>query len=319
MTLRFAPSLAAPDHGFFGHLFRLLYAQYLSLRHPRSFFFNTSQLEAMLFRKKQAIMVHDIIPLLVPRNHTRQRWYFTVLLPLALRPAAAVITPSHTVKKLLMETYGLDEAKIDPIHHGAEHALERTAAAAPRRPGYLLFLGRTSSHKNLDGMLRAFDKVTDRLPLDLVVLGVSAEGRAPGAWENRIVYRCYVSSAERYELYRNAEALVFISHHEGFGLPPLEAMLLGCPVVASRTSCIPEICGDAAFYVDPLDADSVAEGIRSVVEDRDLRERLIRKGRKRAQQFTWQRSAERHLLLFDRMLSARDREVEVTIPSPDRA
>ena len=99
--IKWSPRFIAPDYGFVGHLLRLLYANYLSLRHPWSYCFNGSQLEAMFFRKKQIVMVHDIIPLLVPRNHTRQYWYFKYMLPLALYRAAAIITPSSSHERTL--------------------------------------------------------------------------------------------------------------------------------------------------------------------------------------------------------------------------
>jgi glycosyltransferase involved in cell wall biosynthesis len=98
--------------------------------------------------------------------------------------------------------------------------------------------------------------------------------------------------------------LVFPSYHEGFGLPPLEAMVNSCPVVASKgTSCIQEICGDAAYYVDPSDIESLAEGIYRVATDEVLRAHLIQRGLQRARMFSWRTSAESHVKLFERLLT----------------
>ena len=304
MTLRWAPRLAAPDYGFLGHLFRLLYANYLSLRYPRTLCFNGSQLEAMLFRTKQIITVHDIIPLLVPRNHTRQYWYFKYVLPRALRNAVAIIIPSHASKYHLMETYGLEETKIHVIYHGAEHVEGKGEMPQQfENSEYLLFIGRASAHKNLNGVLQGFCRLQGILPHRLIIAGDANNGRdfpCPSR-DADIEFAGYVSGVERTALYRNAALLIFISHHEGFGLPPLEAMANACPVVASRTSCIPEICGDAAYYVDPGNTGSIAEGIRRVATDTGLRATLIQRGLERVKLFSWRISAARHVDLFDRL------------------
>jgi glycosyltransferase involved in cell wall biosynthesis len=90
--------------------------------------------------------------------------------------------------------------------------------------------------------------------------------------------------------------------YEGFGLPPLEAMACGCPVITSKLSSMPEVCGDAAYYIDPHSTESIKDGIIKVLTDRDLREGLIQKGLERAKLFTWQRSAEKHIKVFMEVL-----------------
>jgi glycosyltransferase involved in cell wall biosynthesis len=111
-----------------------------------------------------------------------------------------------------------------------------------------------------------------------------------------------VSEEEKTALYRNASLLVFPSLQEGFGLPPLEAMLHGCPVVASSASCIPEVCSDAAHYIDPGDVDSIAEGMYQVATNEALRNDLIARGLQRARMFSWKTSAEGHVRLFRSLL-----------------
>ena len=305
--IKWSPHFIAPDYGFVGHLLRLLYANCLSLRHPRSYCFNGSQLEAMFFRKKQIVTVHDIIPLLVPRSHTRQYWYFKYMLPHALYRAAAIITPSSHTKTNLMDTYGLNGSKIHVMYHGIEHAVDRISGENTSGCGqYLLFVGRKSAHKNLEGVLRGFERLRDVLPHKLVVVGVNGDWTVRSNWvqPNDVHFKGYVSEEEKIKLYRNAAMLVFPSHHEGFGLPPLEAMVNSCPVVASMgTSCIREICGDAAYYVDPSDIESLAEGIYRVATDKALRALLIQRGLQRARMFSWRTSAESHVKLFERLLA----------------
>ena len=103
-------------------------------------------------------------------------------------------------------------------------------------------------------------------------------------------------------LYRNALLLVFPSLYEGFGLPPLEAMACGCPAVVSNVASLPEVCGEAAYYVDPYDIDSIAAGIYRVAKDDQLRKDLIERGLERAKLFTWEKSAKEHIKIFEELL-----------------
>ncbi len=106
-----------------------------------------------------------------------------------------------------------------------------------------------------------------------------------------------------YNLYKNAKLFVFPSLYEGFGLPPLEAMACGCPVVVSNVASLPEVCGDAGYYVDPYCVESIAEGIYQVLTDESLRQSLIQKGLERAALFSWEKSAREHLKVFEETLS----------------
>ena len=136
---------------------------------------------------------------------------------------------------------------------------------------------------------------------------------APG-WRNKkimaliniekenIYYLGYVSNQELAFLYNLATLFVFPSLYEGFGLPPLEAVACGCPVVVSNVSALPEICGDAAYYINPYNIDSIAEGIRKLLDDKDLRGELIKKGLERAKTFSWDKSAREHLEVFEETL-----------------
>jgi glycosyltransferase involved in cell wall biosynthesis len=113
-----------------------------------------------------------------------------------------------------------------------------------------------------------------------------------------VIYLGYVSNTELGQLYNLATLFVCPSFYEGFGLPPLEAMSCGCPVVTSNTASLPEVCGDAAYYVDPYDVDSIAEGISRVVTDEELRNGLSKKGLANAAKFSWAKSAQEHLKVF---------------------
>ena len=170
-----------------------------------------------------------------------------------------------------------------------------------RRP-YLLFVGTIEPRKNIARLLRAFAllKEKDRIPHQLVLAGgrgwrdeeimETARGIRHGG---DVIFTGYVSGDEKSALYRNAEVFVFPSLYEGFGIPPLEAMAHGCPVVCANAASLPEVVGAAAELVDPLDAEGIAEGLRRVISDRGYAGNLREKGRIQARKYTWESSAER--------------------------
>jgi glycosyltransferase involved in cell wall biosynthesis len=178
---------------------------------------------------------------------------------------------------------------------------------------YLLFVGGLEPRKNLPTLLRAFSALPNELRPALVLAGASVpwnpEGRIaladalerlPAHSGGRVILTGYVGDPDRAPLYTGAEALAFPSRYEGFGLPVLEAMACGTPVVTSNVSALPEIAGDDAVLVDPEDAGSIAEGLRRVLEDEGLRARFRVAGPVRAARFTWDASARRHVEVLHR-------------------
>jgi glycosyltransferase involved in cell wall biosynthesis len=117
-------------------------------------------------------------------------------------------------------------------------------------------------------------------------------------------YMGYIQTKNLAYIYNLANLFIFPSLYEGFGLPPLEAMASGCPVVVSNVASLPEVCGDAAYYVNPYDVESIADGIYKVVNDKELRENLVQKGLERAKLFSWEKSAREHLKVFEEVLNS---------------
>lgn len=313
--IRIVTGAVSPDHGFRGHLLRLLYSNYLGLKHWRSVMFVASQLEAVLFRRNQIIMIHDIIPLLFGSLHKKQYFYFKYVLKIVLRRAQWVVTPSHHTKYLLVEYYGIDHTKVHVIHNGVRQPLTMLEERTTHRTveGFILFSGRIVPMKNLAGLLRAFRLIKDKIPHRIVITG---RCRQKDQWRaidelinddsierDRVEFKGHVSQDDLVALMRGASLLAFPSLYEGFGLPPLEAMALGCPVLVSNTSSLPEVCADAAYYVDPKDPNAIAEGLQRMLLDEDLRATLVEKGLARARLFQWKDSARRHLSLFHQALS----------------
>lgn len=176
---------------------------------------------------------------------------------------------------------------------------------------YLLYVGTIEPRKNLVRLIHAFDRLKKEkhIPHQLVLAG-------GGGWKTEEIHQAaeavqfagevrftgYLSSEEKNALYLNADAMVFPSLYEGFGMPPLEAMLFECPVICSDAASLPEIVGEAAELVDPLDVQAIADGIWRVLSDRTYRNSLIAKGTRQAVQFSWERSAEKMIQIYKETL-----------------
>ena len=302
VTIHIIPGWFSPDHGFIGHLLRLLFSQYLVLRFPRAIIFNPSPLEVALRHKFQAVMIHDLIPLLFPHDHRKQVHFYKYLLGSALRCAGAVITPSKHTMKMIKKRFHPDPGKLFTIHNGIKLPKTKPANGTQRKENFILYLGRLSPTKNVAGLVNAYRKIADQVPHKLVIAGSgdieSLKKGDPGG-PGTVEFVGYVSDEEVDRLLSTAALFVFPSFYEGFGFPPLEAMARGCPVVVSNVASLPEICGEAALYVNPRSVDSIADAMVKVISDESLRKSLIQYGYERVKEFTWQRSADKHLKVFD--------------------
>jgi len=294
-----------PDN-FRANILRLLYANYLSIKHRKLLIFTTSQAEACLFRSNQVITIHDVIPLLFREFHKKQYYFFRYVLKYALRAVKCVITPSRHSQGLIKEIYRIPAGKIQVIPNGIQ-------AGYKIAPGYcmlekdqfILYTGRISPMKNIAGIFKAFARIKDKIPHKLVIVGeekseiekeIHAGRLSKEEVENkRIIFKGHIPDGELQALMKQASLLIFPSLYEGFGLPPLEAMACGCPVVVSNAASLPEVCGSAAYYVDPYRIESITEGMYRVLTNRRLRKYLIHKGFTRAKLYSWEASASGHL------------------------
>lgn len=276
----------------------------------------------------RVMTLHDLTPLLFPAFHPWHRvTAFRVLLRRALARAAHVIVDaSHTKQDLIARGLGAGE-KISVIPLGIADAFMQPhddAAAArfdlPTR--FILTVGVLEPRKNHVGLLRALQRLHDAgEPIALVIVG-----RDGWHWQNpldqpefaalrpwvRIVRN--VTETELVAIYHRATVFTYPSLYEGFGLPPLEAMACGVPVVASDRSSLPEVTGDAALLVDPTDPQALANALGAVLHDETVRKRLITAGHARARQFSWQHTAERTLAIYERVGHAR-RHARAAVPN----
>lgn len=241
--------------------------------------------------------IHDLIHLRYPEETSaiKQAYYRLVVRPAAGR-AYRVLTVSEYSKREILEWAGLPEEKVLVVGNGV--GSEFSPEGKRYVPGYpyLFYVGNLKPHKNLGRILEAFARSGLSEQVRLVCTG-NPDGfslrliRDMGL-ENCVIFKGVIPDEELPAYYRGALALVFPSLYEGFGLPALEAMACGTPVVTSGITALPEVVGDAAVVVDPYDVESIAWVIRRVVEDNTLREELRLKGIERAKHFSWDRTAE---------------------------
>ncbi len=233
---------------------------------------------------------------------------YRVVIGLGLKRAKKIITVSECTKKELVNFF-----KINPeITYEACDGVECGQLKMPKNKNlaklgitkpYLLYVGNAYPHKNLESLIKVFSKLN--LDCQLVLVGkedyfykrIKEEIRETQIGKN-IVFTDFVSEAMLADLYRNARLYVFPSFIEGFGLPGLEAMSYGLPVVASNSSCLPEIYGEAAVYFDPRDERDMIEKIKQVFFDEDLRKRLIANGFQQIKKYSWANLAAKTLKIY---------------------
>jgi glycosyltransferase involved in cell wall biosynthesis len=241
------------------------------------------------------VTFHDLAFEAYPEDFPRRtRWKYRAIAPRAARSAERVICVSAFTRDDLCARYGTDPGKIRVIPLAPALA---EGDAEPPEGLYLLAVGDLRQKKNLVRLVEAFKRLHDEgVPHRLVLAGLDA-GEGPRVREAAagapVELRGYVTDDGLDALMRGADLVVHPSVYEGFGLVLVEAMARGCPVVAARTTALPETGGEAAEYFDPLDPDDIAAAIRRVLEDSELRERLIEAGRGRAASLSWEQTAER--------------------------
>ncbi|PSB55486.1 glycosyltransferase family 1 protein, partial [filamentous cyanobacterium CCP1] len=248
--------------------------------------------------------IHDLIPLRLPYATLDDKRVFYLKIRDALKDSEVIITVSENSKQDILRYFDVDPDKIfvtyQPIALKPLEDTEEGIATVLGRYGlkpqnYLMFVGAIEPKKNLGRLLDAYSSIDTDMPLVIVGkkgwLWEEELGKASLFFDNKdskkkVKLFEYVSMDLLRYLYKGAFCLAFPSLYEGFGLPPVEAMHYGCPVITSNVSCLPEICGDAALYVDPYDFKDIQEKLEMVMGDTTLREQMIKTGYQTAENFS---------------------------------
>ena len=260
---------------------------------------------APLFGRNRVCILHDAAVFDCPQAYTLPfRVWYRLLFRVLSRRAGSVYTVSDFSSTQLTRHLGVRPGRIEVLNNGSGHLKEvvpepealARLGLVPQR--YWLAVGGASINKNMSLLRRAFERLDPSSDAKLVIVGglnSHVFGEQPAvalSGDSRVVVAGPVSDATLKSLYLSATALVFPSLYEGCGLPPLEAMQCGCPVLASTAASIPETCGDAAVYFDPTSVDSLVEAMQRLEGDAALRAELVRAGLARVELFDWRSSVE---------------------------
>ncbi|MCK5115979.1 MAG: glycosyltransferase family 4 protein [Candidatus Aegiribacteria sp.] len=266
-----------------------------------------------------AITVHDLSGYRMPRLHKRKTHFTNLLYPLYVKKAARIIAVSEFTAKELASCFPETSSKTTVIHEAAppeysevteESELNRIREKYDLPHRFFLFLGTLEPRKNLPGLLEAFLQVADSVPHSLVISGAIGwkteelfDKLKMSGVKDRVQLTGFVDRKDIPALLSLADVFVYPSLYEGFGLPVLEAMACGTPVITSNVSSMPEISGDAALLVDPGSTESISNAIMTLVHDEDKRALLRRRGLIRAREFNWEKTARETLLVYKQILS----------------
>lgn len=305
-TIAVDPSLS-PDRGLSGHIKRIFWYQTKlnqQLKRQQADLFFSPVAEGIFFpRIPQIVTVHDLIPLQYPELSPKWKYYYLYALPFLLKQSQGIICVSEYTKQDLVKNYRLNPDSIDVVYNGYAEDLfypqpDRAILQKYNLNKYLLYVGDMRFYKNLSRCLEAFDSLPFK-DYQFVITGKKDNFFYPEierqtaklAAKERIIFLDYVPTAVLPSLYSMAQALVFASLYEGFGLPVLEAMACGCPVITSKVTSIPEIAGDSVLYVAPENVESIAQGMYQILTNTELKTNLIHQGLARAKLFTWDKTA----------------------------
>lgn len=289
-------------------------------RRPPELLFIPAHVMPIVCRVPTVVTVHDLGYRYFPEAHPRlARWYLEWSTRRHARLAARVIADSQATRRDLIGQYGADPERVVVVYPGRDETLTRQndpAALAHVRarygiPGdYLIYLGTLQPRKNLVRLLQAFAHLLAAGPsaagLSLVLAGRRGwHARDLESWvvrlnlTDRVVFTGYVPETDKAALLSGALALVYPSLYEGFGLPVLEAMACGTPVLTSNISSLPEVAGPAALLVDPLSVEAIAEGMARLVADPALRNHLVQQGYLQLHRFAWSQAAAQLWQVFE--------------------
>lgn len=272
--------------------------------------------QPILYRKRVVTNIQDfstlrfVNPIKNPLVFGIKRIVYARVIKIVAKKSVSLITISKFVKQDIVNYTHVDPSKITVTYEAADFIKDKPEQVKSLSgKDFIFYIGRPLPHKNLERLVDAFSLLSKEKP-DLVLALVGKTDLNFQRIENivkkkgvkNVVFTGFVSEGQLKWMYQNCRAYVFPSLSEGFGLPALEAMAHGAPVVSSNGTCLPEIYGEAAKYFDPLNIDDMAKAINEVISDKDLRNSLIQMGHMQVKKYSWKKMAEQTLKVFDKAL-----------------
>ncbi|MFZ4551238.1 MAG: glycosyltransferase family 4 protein [Aquabacterium sp.] len=282
-------------------------------RHARQGLLFSFGFTGPILHSRQIITIHDGAVLRIPQAYTAKfRIWYSLLVSRLARKALRVVAVSQFSQSEAIACFGARADRITVSTEGWQH-LERIQsddrildAHQLRGRPFLLAVSSASPNKNFAAIMAALSLLGDAAPT-CVIAGAnnSTIFQQTDVKSEHLIRPGYVSDGELKALYQHAACFVFPSFYEGFGIPPLEAMSCGCPVLASTAEAVTEVCGDAAIYFDPHDPEELAARIKTFFANPELRDRLINAGLQRAAQYSWAEAARINIGVIENALKAR--------------
>ncbi|ADU96640.1 glycosyl transferase group 1 [Thermovibrio ammonificans HB-1] len=260
---------------------------------------------APLFKRYQIVTVHDLAFLRYPECFSASfaKWY-SFLIPRIVKNSLRVLTVSHFSREEIVNFLGVSPERITVIYNAVSEKFFYDPCV--EKENIVLAVGSLDPRKNLLRLIDAFKKLNLH-DYTLFIVGQQSKIFRNSKLEalirnlSNVKITGYLTDEELVKLYQRAKLFIYPSVYEGFGLPPLEAMACGTPVIVSNVASLPEVCGDAAYYINPFSVDDIANGIRCVLEDDVLQKELISKGLKRVKRFTWENSVKKLVSVIEEL------------------
>jgi len=302
LEIKNCPKFLSSDSKY-GNLSRFLWSNTLPLKHTNSIIVNFSQVDGIfnpIKRNNKIIsVIHDVIPLQFKLG--KSFYYYKYVLPLVIKNSDLIITVSNHSKKLIQNYFPSNQA-IEVVYPGIGNSFK--FKNMERQPA-ILYVGRLTHMKNLDRLLLAFSRLKRDKKFKEYELWIVGSGSTDWMFQyvddkikNFVRIFKDVSDEKLVNLYNKAYLFVFPSLYEGFGFPPLEAMACGCPVIVSNMGSLPEVCGEAAYYINPYSIESIYSGMYEVLTNDNLRNQLIKRGLSHVKRYTWDASVKKFASLI---------------------
>jgi glycosyltransferase involved in cell wall biosynthesis len=292
------------------HLWEQFVLPKLAKKHKIDILHSPANMAPMFYSGASVVHIHDLCFVVNPQ------WYsytfhtaYNIAIPRLAKKATRVITNSNNSRNDLLQFYNVDASKVRLIYWAVDQtfgARETNSTESVTETDYILYVGSLEPRKNIGNLIEAFERMRTRNP-DLKTKLVLIGGESPlfadvrlqiKTYHQDVVFKGFVSDEELRQYYRQAQAVAYPSLYEGFGLPPLEAMASGAPVVTSNTSSLPEVVGNAALMVSPYDCDQLAETLALIVRDPLLRREMRARGYEQVKKFNWYRVARNILAVY---------------------